>query len=170
MLMNIPKVPRAVIAGVALSLVSFSASADALSSNFSFRVVEVNDSGQEQLVERGSARPGEVIHYQLRHENNSEEAMAGIVIAAPVPDGVSLTIGGETTSVPAVFEVQAELDPEQDGLEWSTLPAMRKVVEADGSLREEPLPEEAIAAVRWTLSEPLEAGAAAVNTYRVRIN
>ena len=29
---------------------------------------------------------------------------------------------------------------------------------------------EAVAAVRWTLSEPLEAGASAFNSYRVRLN
>lgn len=100
----------------------------------------------------------------------TEAAMGGIVIAAPVPEGVSLQIGGETTSVPAVFEVQAELDPEQDGLEWSTLPAMRKVADADGTLREEPLPQEAVAAVRWVFSELLEPGASALNTYRVRVD
>jgi hypothetical protein len=141
MFVQIPRTSRAVLAGVALSLVGLPAFAEALS-----------------------------IHYQLRHENMTEAAMGGIVIAAPVPEGVSLQIGGETTSVPAVFEVQAELDPEQDGLEWSTLPAMRKVADADGTLREEPLPQEAVAAVRWVFSELLEPGASALNTYRVRVD
>ncbi|ALG89947.1 MULTISPECIES: hypothetical protein [Actibacterium] len=170
MFVQIPRTSRAVLAGVALSLVGLPAFAEALSSTFSFLVVETGDDGQEQLVERGTVRPGEVIHYQLHHENMTEAAMGGIVIAAPVPEGVSLQIGGETTSVAAVFEVQAELDPEQDGLEWSTLPAMRKVADADGSLREEPLPQEAVAAVRWVFSELLEPGASALNTYRVRVD
>ena len=96
--------------------------------------------------------------------------MSGLVIAAPVPQGVTISLGSETTSVPAVFEVQAELDPENEGLEWSTLPATRVVIEADGTTREEPLPEADIAAVRWSYSEPLDPGAVGLNAYRVRVN
>lgn len=170
MYVQIPKISRTILAGVVLSVTGLSASAEALSSTFSFRIAEIADDGQEVLVERGSVRPGEVIQYQLRHENMTEAAMAGVVIAAPVPEGVTLTLGGQATSVPARFEVQAELDPERDGLEWSTLPAMRKVVGADGTLTEEPLPETEVAAVRWTLLQPLEAGEFALNAYRVRVD
>ena len=81
-----------------------------------------------------------------------------------------LTLGAQSTSIKAVFEVQADLDPENDGLEWSTLPATRMVAGADGTLQPEPLPEDQIAAVRWTLSEPLESGEIALNSYRVRVN
>ncbi len=170
MFTHVPQISRAVLAGVVLSMAGFSASAEALSSDFSFLIVEQNDEGNEILVERKTVRPGEIIHYQLNHENKTDEAMSGIVIAAPVPDGVSLKIGNEATSIQAIFEVQAELDPQHEGLEWSTLPAVRKVLEADGSLREEPLPEEEVAAVRWTLSEPLKAGESAQNSYRVRVD
>ena len=44
------------------------------------------------------------------------------------------------------------------------------VAGADGTLQPEPLPEDQIAAVRWTLSEPLESGEIALNSYRVRVN
>ncbi|MGV8984785.1 MAG: hypothetical protein ACOH2H_00660 [Cypionkella sp.] len=169
MLIHFPRISRAALAGAALSMVGFAASADALTSKFSFLVVETNQDGQEQLVERGTVRPGEVIVYQLSHENTTADAMNGIVIAAPVPEGVTLTLGGETTSIKAVFEVQAELDPEQEGLEWSTLPATRIVADADGKMHKEPLPVEDVAAVRWTFSEPLEAGKIALNSYRVRV-
>ncbi|WP_297778118.1 hypothetical protein [uncultured Roseovarius sp.] len=170
MLIQLSKLSRAVIAGAAMSTVGFAASADALSSTFSFLVVEMNEEGKETLVERDSVRPGEVIHYQLSHENRTVDAMAGIVIAAPVPEGVTLKTGSETTSIEAAFEVQAELDPEEEGLEWSTLPATRLVADADGVLREQPLPEAEIVAVRWTLSDPLAAGETAFNTYRVRVD
>lgn len=164
------KLCRAAVAGIAFSLIGAAASAESLASDFSFRVVEMAQDGAEQLVERASVRPGEVIQYQIRHKNLTEEGLSGLVVAAPVPEGVTLTIGSESSTVPAVFEIQAELDPEQEGLEWSTLPAMRKVAAADGTLQEEPLPDADIAAVRWTFSEPLAADEAALNTYRVRVN
>ncbi|HDZ82927.1 MAG TPA: hypothetical protein ENH56_17075 [Roseobacter sp.] len=163
------KIACAVFAGFVMSMASMSA-AEALSSNFSFMIVETDDDGAEKLVKRETVKPGETIHYQLLHENMTEQALSGLVIAAPVPQGVSLTFGGQDTSVSAVFEVQAEMDPEIDGLEWSTLPALRKVADADGNLHEEPLPEEEVAAVRWTLSQPLEPGEIAKNSYRVRLN
>ena len=114
------QIARALLAGVAISVAGVPAFADALSSTFSFRIVETNDGGEEQLIERGTVRPGEVIQYQLQHENTTADALAGIVIAAPVPEGVTLTLGAQSTSIKAVFEVQADLDPENDGLEWST--------------------------------------------------
>lgn len=170
MLIQTSSLSRAVIAGITLALAGGMAQADALTSAFSYRIVEIAADGAEQLVERQDVRPGEIIQYQIRHDNGTDEGLSGLVIAAPVPSGVTLTIGGETSSVPAVFEVQADLDPELDGLEWSTLPAVRKVMGEDGKLVEEPLPAEAIAAVRWTLSEPLAADDFALNTYRVRVN
>lgn len=157
------------VLGVAV-LASAPALADALDSTFSFLVVDTDAEGKEALVERASVKPGEVIHYVLSHENTTQEDMQGLIIAAPVPEGVTLTSDGQSSSVPSVFEVQAELDPELDGLEWSTLPAMRKVVDADGTLREEALPETEIKAVRWSLSDALRAGETAQNTYRVRVN
>lgn len=170
MLIPFSQMTRATVAAAALSVIGFAASADALSSTFAFVVVEKNDAGVEELVTRNTVRPGEVIQYQLNHENMTDEDMAGIVVAAPVPEGVTITLGNQTTSINAVFEVQADLDPELDGLEWSTLPAVRMVAGPDGVLREEPLPETEIASVRWTYSDPLEAGKSAVNTYRVRVN
>ncbi len=164
------RLSRAAAAGIALVLIGGAAQADTLVSDFSFSVVQPTQDGGEELVARDSVRPGEVIQYQIRHENGTDEDLSGLVVQAPVPQGVTLTLDGQTSSVPAVFEVQAELDPELDGLEWSTLPAVRKVLGEDGELHEEPLPESDIAAVRWTLSEPLEADGIALNTYRVRVN
>ena len=167
---SIARVSQALVAGLTLSLAASAVSAEALESNFSYRIVEADAAGQEVLVERSSVKPGEVIHYELRHENKTDGDMAGLVIAAPVPAGVTITLGGEESSVPAVFEVQAEMDPENEGLEWSTLPAVRKIADANGELVEEPLPAAEIVGVRWSFSEALEAGETAFNAYRVRVN
>lgn len=155
------------------ALVSLSAgtlAADDLESAMTFRILDTSADGEETLVERLSVEPGEVIHYTLSHENKTEHEMQGLIVAAPVPEGVTLSLGGNSTSVPAVFEIQADLDPELEGLEWTALPAMRKVVEADGNLREEELPIEEVRAVRWSLSEALAAGEVVLTTYRVRVN
>lgn len=149
---------------------STSVLADALDSTFSFLIVDVDVEGKEALVERASVKPGEIIHYVLSHENTTEAEMQGLVIVAPVPEGVTLTSDKQSSSVASVFEVQAELDPELEGLEWSTLPAMRKVVDTDGTQRVEALADDEIKAVRWSFSEALEAGDIAQNTYRVRVN
>ncbi|GAA6200166.1 hypothetical protein [Aquicoccus sp. SU-CL01552] len=170
MFYSFTRISKAFVAGLTFSLSATSVSADALASDFSYRIVEADAAGQDILVERSSVKPGEIMHYELRHENKTEGDMAGLVIAAPVPAGVTLTPGGEESSVPAIFEVQAEMDPENEGLEWSTLPAVRKVVDANGELVEEPLPEAEIVGVRWRLSEALEAGETALNSYRVRVN
>lgn len=144
--------------------------AQALESDFSFTIIETNAQGQEQQIERDDVEPGEMIEYTLRHENTSDAPLAGLVIRAPVPVGVTLKPAAEFSSIPARFEVQAELDPEQDGLEWAALPAMRRVADAQGALVEEPLPNNAIVAVRWTLDAPLAAGETALNGYRVQVN
>jgi len=161
---------RAVVVSLALCLTGTVASAEALASKFSFLVVEAGEDGEEKLVSRNSVKPTEIIHYELRHKNLTDSSMGGLVIAAPVPDGVTISLGSESSSVPAVFEVQAELDPEAEGLEWSTLPATRMVPDDTGTLQNEPLPEAAIVAVRWSFSEPLKAGDASLNSYRVQVN
>ncbi|AKO99934.1 hypothetical protein MALG_04807 (plasmid) [Marinovum algicola DG 898] len=96
--------------------------------------------------------------------------MADLVIVGPVPDGVTLKLGTEQSSHDATFEIQAEMDPELPGLEWSTLPALRKIIEDDGTVRMEPVPEDIVEAVRWTLGTSLAAGDEALNSYRVVVN
>lgn len=145
-------------------------SAQDLTSLFEYRVVEVNDAGEEMLVERNKVRPGETIHYMISHENVADSDLSDVVIVAPVPEGVTLSVGSASSSIPANFEIQAELEPEMPGLEWSTLPAFRKVVAEDGSESLEPVPAEAIEAVRWSLQTAIPSGDKAMNTYRVVVN
>ena len=154
----------------AVSCVALQASAQELISEAAYRIVEISETGEEILVERGDVRPGEIIEYTLTHMNNAEFEMDGLSIFAPVPEGVTLALGSEFSSMPAIFEIQAEIDPELEGLEWSTLPAMRTVIAADGTKSEELVPADAIAAVRWNLESALEGGETALNTYRVVVN
>lgn len=164
---------RRLVAGLlatAASLIALPAMAEVLKAQFKYSIVEVDDTGAEILVEREMVRPGETIEYSMIHENASDEDLTGLVLGGPIPDGASLAVDKQASSVPAVFEVQAELEPESPGLEWSTWPAERKIIEADGSLRVEPLPADAVEAVRWTLDAALPSGETALNSYRVVVN
>lgn len=144
--------------------------ADALKSTFDFRIVDVDADGNEVLAKRDSVAPGETIHYMISHTNVTEEGLTGLVVSGPIPDGVTFVMDKYESSLPATFEIEAELDENTPGLEWSTLPALRKVVDADGSQRLEPVPAEAIEAVRWVLDAALSGGDASFNSYRVVVN
>lgn len=160
-------------AGVVVAAVVFQAphaSADALKSSFDFRIVEQDADGNEVLSERDSVAPGETIQYIITHKNTTEDNLSGLVVSGPIPEGVTFVMDRHESSLPATFEIEAELDQDKPGLEWSTLPAMRKVVDADGSERLEPVPAEAIEAVRWVLDSPLPGGGASENSYRVIVN
>ena len=137
-----------------------------LKSALTYHVVVTDTDGTERLEARDSVRPGDVIEYEIAHSNGTDQDLSGLAIALPVPQGVTIALGAERSSLPASFEVQAEMKPQEPGLEWSTLPAFRLVTQ----VRREPLPAEAIAAVRWTLDTALPAGATALNAYRVTVN
>ena len=154
----------------ALLALSAQAGAEPVSSLFAYHIVETTEEGEESLVERSKVRPGETIEYSITHSNNTQDALTGLVVQAPVPEGVTISLGTQSSTVDARFEIQAEMEPETPGLEWSVLPAFRKVVEDDGPERMEPLPADAIMAVRWSLEAALPGGEAAVNTYRVVVN
>ena len=133
-------------AGLGVAMLATSAlalQAEELRANFELFIVESDEAGLEQLVERESVKPGETIHFAIQHENLSDDAMADLVIVGPVPEGVTLKLGTEQSSHDATFEIQAEMDPELPGLEWSTLPALRKIIEDDGTVRMEPVPLDA---------------------------
>ncbi|KJZ20994.1 hypothetical protein TW80_05200 [Loktanella sp. S4079] len=144
--------------------------AQELVSTADFKIVEVDAAGEETLVARSEVRPGETIEYAITHSNMTEGDISGLSVFAPIPDGVTLALGTEFSSVDAIFEIQAEIDPELEGLEWSTLPAFRTVIAEDGSKSQEPVPADAIAAVRWNLESTLAGGETTLNTYRVVVN
>lgn len=155
---------------IAFAFTAPQALAEPLVSKFDYRVVEIADDGAEVLAERNSVKPGETIQYSITHENTADDALSGIIVMAPIPDGVTLAVGSQSSSVDAVFEIQAEIEPETPGLEWATLPAFRKVIDKDGVERMEPVPAAAIEAVRWSLDTALSSGETTLNTYRVIVD
>lgn len=158
-----------------LALVAWLAAAPAwsqeLASELSFGIVETDAEGKETLVARDTIRPGEVIEYELVSRNLADtDRLESLVVGAPVPEGTTFLPASHQSSVPARFEVQADLEPKSPGLEWSELPAFRTVYAEDGSTYPEPLPASEIVAMRWSFEEPLPAGESARNTYRLRVD
>lgn len=140
-----------------------------LQSEMSAHVVTVAADGTEQYASALTVEPGQVIEYRIRHRNTFGNAVGGVAIVGPVPDQAVVDPATLATSSPATLEVRGELDPDQPGEEWSTLPAQRIVVLDDGSrLIEEARPEH-FTAIRWTLANPLQTQEQVTNTYRVRV-
>lgn len=158
------------LAVLALLTSTASAAAQDLTSQLAYKVVTIAANGEETLEDRDMVRPGDVVHYEVVHRNGTDGDVEGLAIAMPVPQGMTIALGHEQSSLPARFEVQAELDPETPGLEWSTLPAMRIVIADDGTRRQEPLPHTEIISVRWQLEAALPSGEIATNAYRVTVN
>ncbi|SOH94347.1 conserved repeat domain-containing protein [Monaibacterium marinum] len=170
--MNISLLKRPLLAATAVIIISTAQGghAQGLESQFAFQIVEIAADGTETLVDRSSVYPGEVIEYAVSHMNNLEDDLNGLTFLAPVPNGVTLEFGSEFSSLAASFEIQAEMDPMNEGLEWSAVPASRIVIAEDGTQHSEPVPADAVQAVRWNLESALKSGESALNTYRVVVN
>lgn len=141
-----------------------------LATEISYEIVETDASGNELLVGRDVVSPGEVIQYRLTNRNQTDNEISGLTVVGRVPEGTTFVPEAMTSNIGAVFEVQAEMDPDLPGLEWSTLPAVRIVLGENGERVEEALPNEEIEMIRWRINAALEEGETALNTYRVQVN
>ncbi len=140
-----------------------------LLSEMSAYVVTTGSDGVEQYQQADTVKPGQLIEYRIQHQNGFENAISGVAIVGPIPEQAVLSTGTTVSSVGAILEVRGELDPDQPGEEWSTLPAQRIVILEDGTrLIEEAKPEH-FSAVRWKLSTPLQSNEVVTNTYRVKV-
>lgn len=161
--------PTAVfISGIAAG--GASAFAGELETEVSFDIVQTDATGSEVLIDRNTVAPGEVIQYRLANHNLTESDISGLTVLGPVPAGTTFVPDAMTSNLDAEFEVQAEMDPELPGLEWSTLPAVRIVIDENGNRAEEALPNEEIEMVRWRIDGAIGEGETALNTYRVQVN
>ncbi len=140
-----------------------------LRSEMSAFVVTTGSDGVEQYQRADSVKPGQLIEYRIKHQNSFESAISGVAIVGPVPEQAIVAAEASTSTIDATFEVRGELDPDQPGEEWSTLPAQRIVVLEDGSRLIEDAKPEHFSAVRWKLITPLQANEVVTNTYRVRV-
>ena len=146
-----------------------SAASAELKSEMQAYVVTTDASGFEQYLAADTVKPGQTIEYRMEHTNDFDNAIGGVAIVGPVPEGAELIVGRSSSDVVATFEVRGEFDPDRDGEEWSTLPAQRVVVEADGTRTIEEATPESFTAVRWLLGAPMQEDASVHNAYRVLV-
>lgn len=140
-----------------------------LKSEMQAYVVTTDSSGAEQYAAADAVKPGQTIEYRMQHTNAFDNAIGGVAIVGPVPAGSELVVGRASSDVSATFEVRGEFDPDRAGEEWSTLPAQRITIQADGSrLIETALPEH-FTAVRWALSDAMQEDASVNHAYRVQV-
>ena len=156
------------IAIASLVLIPSAALAE-LESDMVAYVVAVDNAGVEQYQQAESVKPGQVIEYHMKHTNSFDNAIGGVAIVGPVPEGSVLVVDRSVSDVAATFEVRGEFNPDSAGEEWSTLPAQRIVVQADGSRMIETARAEHFTAVRWQLAEPMQQGATVNHAYRVEV-
>ncbi len=133
-------------------------------------VVEADANGAERYTAAATVEPGQVIEYRLQHVNGFDEAIGGVIVTGPVPEGSAFIAGRAASDVGGLFEVRGEFDPDRPGEEWSTLPAQRIVVGEDGVRTVETARPEHYTAVRWTLDAPMPRGGIVNHAYRVRVD
>ncbi len=140
-----------------------------LESQITAFVVTTDATGVEQYAPADQVKPGQMIEYRIRHTNTFDNAISGVAVTGPVPEGGELVVERSTSDVAATLEVSGEFDPDRPGEEWSTLPAQRIVVQADGSRLIETAKPEHFTAVRWILSNSMPQDVSVNHAYRVLI-
>lgn len=161
---------RTIRAASILMALAPSIAAAELKSEMAAYVVSTDATGAERYDAAQSVEPGQTIEYRLQHTNRFDNAIGGVVVTGPVPEGSRLMMERAASDVPGTFEVRGEFDPDAPGEEWSTLPVRRVVIAADGARVTETARPEHFTAVRWVLSTPIAQGGAVRHTYRVRVD
>jgi uncharacterized repeat protein (TIGR01451 family) len=155
---------RQSIFGMVCLAAAFSATvvaAETLSNTLSaYRIVAQSD-GSELRETAAAAKPGDVIEYDVDLHNSGSSAVRALEPTLPIPVGVALV---PSTVHPA--GARASLD----GRTFAPMPLMRRVVRADGSVAEEPVPAAEYRALRWSPAELAANGSLSVSARVVLID
>lgn len=116
-----------------------------------------NEKGEEQLVDAGSVKPGDVIEYRATYANKSAKAVTGLVGNLPIPEGLEYL---PRSAKPGAALVKAAA---ADGV-FASEPLLRKLPGG----KTEPLPYGEYRSLRWTLGQ-LPAGAVTAVSARARV-
>ena len=119
----------------------------------------VQNGGVETAAPATQARPGDLLEYVAEFHNNGGSTARGLSATLPLPAG---------TEFVSASQHPADASASTDGVSFAAIPLKRTVRQADGSLREEPVPYAEYRYLRWPATE-LAAGAAFKVSARVAV-
>lgn len=122
---------------------------------------------EEVFAEADAARPGQVVEYRVTVRNVSDETLpaATVAVTGPVPATTSYLADSATPSDEAArTEFSAD-----GGASFAEPPVVIVVQDENGDDVERIVAPADYTAVRWTLLEPLDAGAQRTFVYRAQV-
>ena len=127
-------------------------------------VVQTDAGGKESFRTATASKPGDVIEYRIRYDNNGNEPVSQLAVNGPVPVGTHYVVGS------AKSETRNELLFSIDGgKSWQKSPVKRRKQRADGPASEELVAAEEYTNIEWRAAEPLRPGVVQQFVYRVRV-
>ena len=96
--------------------------------------------GREQLAAADTAKPGDVLEYQVELHNSGASSVRALQATLPIPAGVTL--------IPSSVEPSA-VQASVDGAHFAPLPLMHRVRQADGTVADQPIPLKDYRFLRW---------------------
>ena len=131
-----------------------------IESTLTAKRVEIDADKKEKLAEAKSAKPGEVIEYQVIYTNKGKSPVRDLLATLPIPEGTDFQrntvkpVGAKATVGNGRFEA---------------IPLKRKVKLPNGKEEEIEVPLSEYRALQWSLGE-LAAGKSVVVVARVRVS
>jgi uncharacterized repeat protein (TIGR01451 family) len=116
--------------------------------------------GKAVTTPADAGRPGDVLEYSGTYHNGGTRAVEKLMATIPVPAG---------TTFLADSAAPARAQASTDGVHFAAMPLMRAVRQADGSVRQQPVPLAEYRFIRWELGT-LAAASDAVVKLRVQID
>ncbi|MCW4149541.1 hypothetical protein OM427_08370 [Halomonas sp. 18H] len=154
----------AVLLGACLLANAASAQESPLESTLKSYLV-VKEAGEERMMPAEEAGPGDIIEYRLMYTNVSDRTLSGLVINGPIPSNTSYLADTNSASVNAKFTVSAG-----QGDDFQSEPYTRTVTDEDGDQREEVVPPEDYAQLRWEPVDSIAPDQTQTYVYRVQVD
>ena len=122
--------------------------------------VELGEDKKERLIEARTAKPGDIIEYQVTYANKGKTTVRDLAATLPIPADTELL---RNTNKPAIAKASTG-----DG-RFLSIPLKRKVKLPSGKEEEIEIPFSEYRALQWSLGE-LAAGKSVVVSARVRVS
>jgi len=128
----------------------------------------VTPEGQVRLVTRDSdgrlvTVPGDIIRYTVRATNVGQAPAHGVELVDPIPEGTEYVLN---SAQGAGMEITCSID---GGHTYHPQPVLYDVRLPDGTIEQREAAPGQYTHVRWVVTEPIQPGATAVASMRVRV-